>query len=178
MTRTITSIAIHCAATPNGRTLFSGTPGTRQHSTPVDEINRWHLQRGFKRAPAAVAKMNPRLCCIGYHYVIYTNGAIATGRSEAEVGAHAAGYNAKSVAVCLVGTDRFAPEQWAALADLVRGLQKRYPQARVLGHRDYPNVAKSCPGFDVQTWLDGGMVALAGHVLDTRRPDGLGTRAA
>lgn len=164
--RSITSIAIHCAATPNGRPLFTGVAGQRNFSTPVEEINRWHLQRGFKRAPAALAKMNPRLCCIGYHYIIYTNGAIATGRSEAEVGAHAQGYNAKSLAVCLVGTDQFAPEQWAALADLVRGLRKRYPQARVLGHRDYPGVTKTCPGFDVQRWIEGGMVPLAGHILE------------
>lgn len=166
MTRPITAIAIHCAATPNGRTLFTGKPGEPGFRTPVDEINAWHQARGFKRAPAALAKTNPRLCCIGYHYVIYTNGAIARGRAEAEVGAHVAGFNAKSIGVCLVGTDRFTPEQWAALADLVRGLQKRYPQARVLGHRDFPDVKKSCPGFAVADWLAGGMAPLAGHVLE------------
>lgn len=166
MTRPISAIAIHCAATPNGRTLFTGRAGKPGFRTPVMEINAWHQARGFKRAPAALAKMNPGLCCIGYHYVIYTNGAIATGRAEAEVGAHVAGFNSKSIGVCLVGTDQFTPAQWAALADLVRGLMKRYPDARVLGHRDFPQVAKSCPGFSVADWLAGGMEPLAGHVLE------------
>lgn len=167
MSRHITSIAIHCAATPNGRSLFRGTPGARDFKTPVEEINRWHLERGFKRNPAAVARHNPRLCCIGYHYVIYTNGALATGRAESEVGAHVLGHNVNSIGVCLVGTDRFTRAQWATLAELVRGLQKRYPNARVMGHRDYPNVHKTCPGFDVRAWMDGGMAAPADHVLET-----------
>lgn len=164
MTRPITAIAIHCAATPNGRTLFTGASGQPGFITPVMAIDGWHRQRGFKRTDAARQKFNPLLTSVGYHYVIYTNGAIATGRAESEVGAHAQGYNAKSLAICLVGTDQFTPEQWAALADLVRGLQKRYPDARVLGHRDFPQVAKSCPGFSVADWLAGGMVPLAGHV--------------
>lgn len=166
MTRTITAIAIHCAASPNGRTLFSGTPGAKNFSTPVQEINRWHQQRGFHRADAARAKTNPDLCCIGYHYVIYTSGAVATGRGEDEIGAHVAGYNSKSIGVCMVGTDRFTAEQWEALAHLVRELQKRYPAARVLGHRDFPKVAKSCPGFSVADWIAGGMVPLAWHLID------------
>lgn len=165
MTRPISAIAIHCAATPNGRTLFAGASGKPGFRTPVMEIDSWHAARGFKRNLAARERHNPGLCCVGYHYVIYTNGAIATGRAESEVGAHVAGFNSKSLGVCLVGTDQFTPEQWAALADLVRGLQKRYPDARVLGHRDFPQVAKSCPGFSVADWLAGGMVPLAGHVL-------------
>lgn len=163
MSRTITSIAIHCAATPNGRTLFTGKLGEPGFRTPVQEINAWHKASGFKRA---APRQNPELCCIGYHFVIYTNGALATGRGEEEVGAHAQGYNAKSLAICLVGTDRYTPEQWATLTHLVRALQAKYPQARVLGHRDYPNVKKTCPGFSVADWLAGNMAPLAGHVLE------------
>ena len=31
---------------------------------------------------------------------------------------------------------------------------------RIVGHRDLPNVRKSCPNFDVGAWLAGGMEAL------------------
>ena len=32
-------------------------------------------------------------------------------------------------------------------------LTERYPKAQVLGHRDFPNVKKACPSFDVKQWL-------------------------
>lgn len=166
MTRRIEAIAIHCSATPNGRTLFCGATGQPGFSTPVQEIDRWHRARGFKRAEAERAKMNPGLCCIGYHYVIYTNGAIASGRAEAEVGAHVAGFNTKSIGVCLVGTDRFTGMQWLGLRQLVAALTRKYPNARVLGHRDFPSVSKLCPGFSVADWLAGGMEPMPGHLLE------------
>ena len=37
--------------------------------------------------------------------------------------------------------------------DKIVELTERYPQAKVIGHRDFPNVAKACPSFDVKTWL-------------------------
>lgn len=166
MIRAITAIVIHCSASPNGRSLFTGQAGRPGFVTPVMEIDRWHRERGFKRSDAARAKINKSLCCIGYHYLVYTNGAIAAGRGEDEVGAHAHGFNAKSLGVCLIGTSKFTPVQWEALRELMRVLVNRYPQARVLGHRDLPNVAKECPGFDVAAWLSGGMAPLKAHVWE------------
>ena len=37
--------------------------------------------------------------------------------------------------------------------DIIVALTERYPKAQVLGHRDFPGVAKACPSFDVKTWL-------------------------
>lgn len=161
MTRQIKSIIIHCAATPNGK-HFS-----------VNEIDQWHRQRGFKRSTEFRQRQNPDLAAIGYHFVIYPNGAVATGRHFDEVGAHARGFNAKSIGICLVGTDKFTAAQWKSLEKNVCGLtadivllQGDDAIPRVLGHRDLPDVHKECPGFSVSAWLKNEMRPLPGHVLD------------
>ncbi len=138
--RPIEKIIIHCSATPNGKPFTAA------------DIDAWHRKRGFR--------------CIGYHYVILLDGAVQTGRSETETGAHASGHNAYSIGVCLIGTDLFTPEQWEALNKLVIMLKKKYPEAVVMGHRDLPKVAKLCPGFDVTTWLVRG--PQEGHILEVK----------
>lgn len=158
--RPISLIVVHCTASPNGRW------------TTTADIDAWHKVRGFRREPPARLQFNPELFSIGYHYVIYTNGAIATGRSHAEVGAHAAGHNANSLGIALVGTDRFSVAQWQSLRELINALTQqqgltppRYPNARIVGHRDLPNVHKACPGFDVAAWRSGFMEPLTTHIF-------------
>ena len=41
--------------------------------------------------------------------------------------------------------------QKAALMSLLMDLRKLYPQAKILGHRNFPRVAKDCPSFDAKT---------------------------
>ncbi len=106
---------------------------------------------------------------IGYHYLVYRNGVIATGRDVPEIGAHVQGYNQKSIGICLIGTDRFTPAQWQSLAELIGALRQRYPDSRVVGHRDLsPDLnangiveqfewLKTCPNFDVAAWVARGM---------------------
>lgn len=139
--REIKAIVIHCSASPNGR--WNTAP----------DIDKWHDERGFERQPEWRERFNQDYSAIGYHFVIYTNGAIATGRHLDEIGAHAGGHNKYTVGVCLIGTDRFTIEQWQALDDLIAKLRERYPTAKIIGHRDLPDVHKTCPGFDVATWL-------------------------
>lgn len=176
-TRRINLLVIHCSATPNGRW------------TTASDIDRWHAERGFHRAPAAAAAFNPQLPAIGYHWVIYTNGARDTGRSPDEIGAHALGYNARSLGLCLIGTDRYTYAQWGALADQVEHLCRRFDiplqlatpgngYRGVCGHRDLsPDLngngeieprewIKTCPGFDVADWMDRGRPPLPDHVLE------------
>jgi len=136
--RTINKIIIHCSASPNGR-----------HTT-VNDIDAWHRARGFRRVNPLI---NPELTSIGYHFVIYTDGRVHTGRDVEEVGAHAAGFNAHSIGICMIGTDTFTGVQWDSLKRLVSTLSDDYPDAEIIGHRDLPDVKKSCPGFDVKTWL-------------------------
>lgn len=167
--RHIDSLVIHCSATPDGR----------WHSTL--DIDYWHGQAGFRRAPRTdeARKYNPGLAHIGYHWVIYTNGGLATGRHPSEVGAHARGHNARSLALCLVGTRQYTAAQWSQLRQQVEYLCRRYGVPLQLatadthwrgicGHRD-TGANKACPGFDVAAWLAAGMQPLAEHLLVERR---------
>lgn len=93
--------------------------------------------------------------------VIRRDGAIEDGRPLERIGAHVEGHNAYTIGICLVGgvsedgksENNFEPAQWAALKAKVLELLKRFPGVRVCGHRDYPNVHKDCPCFDVRAWL-------------------------
>ncbi len=162
MPRSIDLIVIHCTSSPNG-----------QRVTDVD-VDRWHRQRGFRREAAARARFNPGLASLGYHFLIGVNGALWTGRSLDEVGAHVRGHNAHTVAVCLVGTDAYTPVQWTMLAANVTALASmlRLPlehslKRGICGHRDLSDDLdkdgtiepaewiKTCPGFSVHEWLHG-----------------------
>lgn len=129
-------IAIHCSATRPSIDV-----GAR-------EIGQWHRAQGWSG--------------IGYHFVIRRNGKVEKGRALNAIGAHVAGFNATSVGVCMVGgvnqadfrkpENNFTREQWAALKTLIADLVKRYPNAKVRGHRDFPKVSKACPSFDAIAW--------------------------
>ena len=129
MARKIDKIIVHCSATPEGKDYS------------VDTIRKWHLQRGFSD--------------IGYHYIIYRDGSIHTGRDESIIGAHCTGYNTNSIGVCYIGgvaTDGKTPkdtrtsEQRQSLLNLLKELKVKYPKASIRGHRDFAN--KACPSFD------------------------------
>lgn len=146
--RDIKLLVIHCAATRDGEPCS------------VAAIDAWHKARGFDAGNGVH---------IGYHYVIDVDGAVYPGRREDQVGAHAAGYNAHSLGVCLVGGitghGRYTTAQWDALRDLVDRLRKKYAIPSIVGHRDLPDVHKACPSFDVAAWLDRGMVADPAHIF-------------
>ena len=130
--RPIRTIAVHCSATREGR-----------HFTARD-IDQWHRAQGWKE--------------IGYNAVVLLDGTIERGRDEAKVPSHAAGHNRDSIAICYIGgvgadgrpKDTRTPAQKAALAAWLKAKKAQYPQARILGHRDYPGVAKACPSFDAK----------------------------
>lgn len=137
MARTRTDyIVIHCSAT---RAI--------QANIGAKDIRQWHLAKGWRD--------------IGYHWVIKRDGKVEKGRGVDEIGSHVAGHNANSIGICLVGglnNDTYAPEanytaaQWGALKTLVADMLKKYPKAKVLGHRDFPGVAKACPCFNAKEW--------------------------
>ncbi len=172
--RSISLVVIHCADTPDDRTLFTGRVGQPDFRDPAQEIDAWHSQRGFRRDDAAVRRFNPLLPSIGYHYVIARSGVVLTGRHPDEVGAHAQGYNANSLGIVLVGRECYTPTQWSALAALVgklcdaTGIPRRFATpgrlTGVCGHRDLPGVSKTCPGFSAADWIRGGLTPVMGHV--------------
>lgn len=127
-------IVLHCSATPPAADI--GAP----------EIRQWHMAKGWSD--------------IGYHFVIRRNGEVEAGRPVGVIGSHVKGYNAVSVGVCLVGgvdsrqrpKNNFTAAQWSAAQRLLPELQSRYPGSMVIGHRDFPDVAKACPCFDAIAW--------------------------
>lgn len=142
--RTIDLIVIHCTATRADRPL-----------TPA-ELTRMHRERGFK------------MC--GYHYYIRRDGEICTMRPVGMAGAHAKGYNARSIGIAYEGgldtegrpADTRTGQQIRSLRILVRVLRSDFPSIRrVAGHRDLsPDLdgdgtvepeewTKACPCFDV-----------------------------
>lgn len=156
---------VHCSASPNGRVV-----------TPAD-IDRWHKLRGFKRDRTLIGYNAPSLLHIGYHYVIEALGPVTACRGEREPGAHVAGFNRDSIGICMVGTDAFSQAQWDSLKGLVNGLQSRLGKIPVCGHRDLSpdqdrdgivephEWLKTCPGFDVASWLADDKKPPKGHIL-------------
>ena len=141
--RKITGIIVHASATPANMDIG------------VKEIRQWHKAKGWKD--------------IGYNYVIRRDGTLEGGRDldndgdfDEEVGAHAVGFNANTIGICLVGgTDaddknkaeaNFTFAQYRTLYSLVQYLKKQYNLTAkdIIGHRDLPGVTKACPCFDVQ----------------------------
>jgi len=97
----------------------------------------------------------------GYHYVVTADGRIHQLLAEDKVANGVRGVNSVSVHVAYVGgvdvanglapTDNRTDAQKASLLKLVKILKRRYPQAVVQGHRDFPNVSKACPCFNART---------------------------
>lgn len=140
--REIKRIVVHCSATSPHQDIGK------------DEINRWHLQRGFIPTPTSPA--------IGYHKVIRRDGRVEDGRPEDRIGAHAQGYNKDSLAVCLVGgvkadnktpENNFTPAQFESLKAVLKDWVNRYGNVEIVGHCDLPGVAKACPSFAVVPWV-------------------------
>ena len=129
----IRRIVIHCSDSPD--TLDIG----------VREIRQWHVKdRGWSD--------------IGYHAVVRRTGVVEIGRYEdgdsvlegKEIGAHVAGQNSDTLAVCWVGRDKPTPEQKLALFRHVIYLMNvhKIPVERVLGHKEL-DAKKTCPNLDM-----------------------------
>lgn len=132
--RTINNIVLHCTAT--------------QPEAKVEAIrNYWKNSLGWKSP--------------GYHYVIEADGTINHLHPEDKPSNGVAGHNANSIHISYIGgidalgkaKDTRTAAQKEAMLKLLLNIKLRYPAARILGHRDFPGVAKACPSFDVAAWL-------------------------
>ena len=127
-------LTIHCAATPEGRHVTAAT------------ISKWD-QAKFGQT--------------SYHHVIEIDGTDVRTLRDDQKGAHVGKNNTGNIGICYVGgvdvhgnpKDTRTPAQKAALLTLIRTYKGRYPGIKILGHRDWPGVAKACPSFDVSAWL-------------------------
>lgn len=141
-------LVIHCTTTPEGREVTSG------------EIRKWHTDpvskggRGWKQ--------------VGYTDLIHIDGTVermVENNEDAyvdgwEITNGATGYNSTSRHVVYAGgvakdgktpKDTRTPEQLRALEKYVKDFHRRFPNVRIIGHREV--AAKACPSFDVQKWL-------------------------
>lgn len=141
--RPITHIVIHCTAT--------------HPSYPIEGLFRyWKHYLGWK-AP-------------GYHYLIDEKGVIHPIWPEEFVANGVSGHNTTSLHISYIGgindkkeaEDTRTPEQKEALKLIVQLKKIQYPEAKVLGHRDFSidkngngiidpwERIKECPSFEVR----------------------------
>ena len=148
-------LVIHCTATIEGKDVKS------------DRIRHWHTDpkpqgRGWKQ--------------VGYTDLFHLDGTVerlVCNNEDArvdpwEVTNGAAGYNGVSRHIVYAGglsakrdargrypaKDTRTAAQRKAMAAYVKDFHRRFPDVRIVGHRDLPNVNKDCPSFDVASWLE------------------------
>lgn len=140
--RTIKYIVLHCTA------------GPRNQNTK-EILNYWKNHNVWK---------NP-----GYHFLISEDGSIEELFPIDKPSNGVAGYNANSIHICYKGgqngIDNRTQSQVKSQLELVTKMKARFPNAVVLGHRDFSTDSngngiidrwewiKSCPSFDVRDWL-------------------------
>lgn len=135
--RTILHIVCHCTA------------GSAQQKTS-DIIAYWKNILGWKK--------------YGYHWLINEDGTAERLTPDNDVCNGVKGYNANAIHICYKGgwngKDTRTEKQKEKMLDLVTNYKVRFPQAKIVGHRDLspdlnkdgkitPNeYVKLCPCFD------------------------------
>lgn len=132
--REITHIAIHCTA-------------TSQDTTLQNILNFWQKVKLWK---------NP-----GYHTVFLPNGEIEELLSFKLISNGVIGYNSSTINLAYIGgvdennkpIDNRTEAQKRVMKHYIKSLQLMFPKAIIQGHRDFQDVNKACPSFDVSEWL-------------------------
>ena len=111
----------------------------------LEAFLRCHLSCGF--------------ASIGYHFYVTRDGEVHICRPVHQIGAHATGWNDKSIGICYEGglnedgqpADTRTYAQKCSLLDLLRQLKIDYPQAKIRGHYQLSSsIHKICPCFDAK----------------------------
>lgn len=142
-------LVIHCSATPEGREVSAA------------DIRHWHCDppsrggRGWKQ--------------VGYTDLVHLDGTVerlVANNEDAnvdpwEITNGAAGYNSVCRHIVYAGgcakdgktpKDTRTEAQKRALAEYVSDFHQRFPDVKIVGHRDL-NPNKACPSFDVKELL-------------------------
>lgn len=133
--RHINFIVVHCTATPSNTTIES-----------------------IKRYWKDVRKWGDTA---GYHYIIKSDGEVIQLLPESQNSNGVYAHNSECVNIAYIGgidkdgkpKDTRSKSQQQAMFGLIVKLTEKYKTAKVVGHRDFPDVHKACPSFDVKTWL-------------------------
>ena len=119
---------------------------------------------------AAILANNNNNNRYGYGYLILANGAIHQLWPDSEISNGVQGYNSSAINIEYIGgidkngeaIDNRTNEQKQSLIRLLLALRKKYPEAKILGHRDFsPDTdgdgivephewTKMCPCFDAK----------------------------
>lgn len=124
MSREVKFLVVHCT-------------GSSKNTTIKSIQNYWRNNLGWKSP--------------GYHYIIESNGNIVQLATEDKICNGVAGYNSVSIHISYIGgqfKDDRTTEQKESIEKLLTQLKKKYPKAKIQGHRDFPNVKKACPQFN------------------------------
>lgn len=97
----------------------------------------------------------------GYHFIIERDGEVIQLQDIEKIANGVAGNNEHAIHISYIGgidrkgkpIDNRTTPQKDSMFDKVVELTERYPDAKVVGHRDFPGVRKACPSFDVRTWI-------------------------
>ena len=140
----IDTIMIHCTATPPRREVS------------VRELDSWHKARNFE--PYTDPKTGKKIYA-GYHLLVHIDGSYERIRPDEHRGQHCTqcNMNNRAVSICYVGgvdtdtrpCDTRTDAQKRTLLSLVKTMRTKYPDARIVGHRDY--APKACPSFDAKS---------------------------
>jgi len=96
-------------------------------STTFEDVKRWHVnERGWE--------------WVGYQYLIYWDGTVVLSRPDTTHGAHAKGFNTKSIGIAMCGHgDKHLPshEQKKSLTELLKTKMKEFniPTDNIIPHR-------------------------------------------
>ncbi|EOD01644.1 peptidoglycan recognition protein family protein [Caldisalinibacter kiritimatiensis] len=114
-------------------------------------------EEGFMKRIQEIHMNDNGWCDIGYNYAVGVNGLLMEGRNVNVAGAHAYGYNSKSIGVVVLGNydiRDFTVKQEDKLVDLLAWLCYKYTidyNTHIIGHRDV--ASKSCPGDNIYNRL-------------------------
>lgn len=122
---------IHCTATP-------------QYSTVESIQNYWKQKLKWR---------NP-----GYHIIVKPDGEDVRLAEDSVSCNGVAGYNSNSIHISYIGgvdyylkpLDNRTYQQKQTLLRLVKKYKSKYPNAQILGHRDFKGVKKDCPSFNAK----------------------------
>lgn len=99
------------------------------------QIHNMHLNNGWSG--------------IGYHFVVRQNGIIERGRPEDKLGAHCANANSNRLGICFAGNfdvNKMNETQLNAGKELIEFLKRKYPNAKLIRHKDVIKQSTACPG--------------------------------
>lgn len=138
--RAINFLVIHCSASDNP-SQDDVSMIRELHTAPKDQPYKWGEYDTRGKAWQDV----------GYHFFIKKDGSIQKGRDIEKQGAHAQGYNATSIGICLSGSKEFNDVQFKMAALICQALLCKYHlEVKDIIPHNRLNKYKSCPNFNVQ----------------------------